>query len=110
MSFVNGTTACEQQCVCTPVCVGVSLGYLLLHWDDFNPMGVDVGEQNFGTPLDHVDEFLDALPATLALPVHLIQEQRLQQPLPQMLPSQHGHRLVWEPERERQRERERERE
>lgn len=60
-------------------------------------MSVDVGEEHLGSPLNHVDQLVDALPAALALPVRLVQEQRLEELLPQPPARQHRHRLLWEP-------------
>ncbi|TNN37343.1 hypothetical protein EYF80_052496 [Liparis tanakae] len=55
------------------------------------------GEEHRGPPLDHVDELVDARPAALALPVRLVQEQRLEELLPQPLVLQHRHRRLREP-------------
>ena len=68
-----------------------------VHCDDFDPVCVDVGEQDLGPPLDDVDQLVDALPAALALPVRLVQEQRLEESFPQPPAPQHRHRLLREP-------------
>lgn len=70
-----------------------------VHRDDFDPMSVDVGEEDAGPPLDHINQLVDALPAALALPVCLVQEQRLQQLLPQPPAPQHRHGLLRKPRR-----------
>lgn len=57
--------------------------FLDIHGHRFDPVGVDVGEENLGPLLDDVDELVDALPASLTLPVRLVQEQRLEELLPQ---------------------------
>lgn len=65
----------------------------------FNPMGIDVSEQDLGSSLNYVNEFFNALPAALTVPVLLVQEQRLQELFSEMLRPQHGHTLIWKPER-----------
>lgn len=52
-------------------------------------MGIDVGEESLCPSLDHINQLVDALPATLALPVCLVQEQRLEELLPQPHALQH---------------------
>lgn len=52
-------------------------------------MSVDVGEENLGPPLDNIDQLVNALPAALALPIGLVQEQRLQELLPKPHAPQH---------------------
>lgn len=59
-------------------------------------MSVDVGEEDLRPPLNYIDELVDALPAALALPVCPVQEQRLEELLPQPLVLQHQHRLLWQ--------------
>lgn len=56
----------------------------LAHGDDFDPVRVDVSEENFGSPLNDIDQLVDALPPSLALPVTLVQEQRLEELHPQL--------------------------
>lgn len=56
-----------------------------MHCGDFDPMSVDVGEEDLGPPLNYIDQLVDALPAALALPVCLVQEKRLEELLPQPL-------------------------
>lgn len=60
-------------------------------------MSVDVGEENLGPPLDNIDQLVNALPAALALPIGLVQEQRLQELLPKPHAPQHWHGLLWKP-------------
>lgn len=48
------------------------------------PTGVDVSQENLGPPLDDIDQRLNAQPASLALPVLLVQEERLQELHPQL--------------------------
>lgn len=62
----------------------------------FDPMSIDVGEEDLGSPLNYIDELVDAPPAALALPVRLVQEQRLEEPLPQSPVLQHQHGRLWE--------------
>lgn len=68
-----------------------------VHRHYFDPVRVDVGEEDFGSSLDDVDQLVDASPAALALPVRLVQEQRLEEFLPQPVAPQHRHRLLWKP-------------
>lgn len=68
-----------------------------IHGHRLDPVGVDVGEQDFDSLLDHVDELVDALPAALALPVRLVQEQRLEESLPQPHAAQNRHGLLRKP-------------
>ena len=60
-------------------------------------MCVDVSEEDLGPPLNYIDQLVDALPASLALPVCLIKKQRLKELLPQPFALQHRHRRLWEP-------------
>lgn len=60
-------------------------------------MSVDVSKEDTGSPLDDVDQLVDALSAALALPVRLVQEQRLEELLPQPPALQHRHGLLWKP-------------
>lgn len=69
----------------------------LVHGDDFDPVCVDVSEENFGSLLNDIDQLVDALPASLALPVTLVQEQGLEELHPQLWALQHRHRLLWKP-------------
>lgn len=68
-----------------------------IHRDDFDPVSVDVSEEDTGSPLDDIDQLVDALSAALALPVRLVQEQRLEELLPQPPALQHRHSLLWKP-------------
>lgn len=68
-----------------------------IHRDDFDPVSVDVSEEDTGSPLDDIDQLVDALSAALALPVRLVQEQRLEELLPQPPALQHQHSLLWKP-------------
>lgn len=52
-------------------------------------MSVDVGKEDLGSPLNDINQLVDALPAALALPVCLVQEQRLEEFLPQSHALQH---------------------
>lgn len=69
-----------------------------LHCSDFDPMSIDVGKENLSPSLDDINQLVDALPTTLALPVCLVQEQRLEELLPQPHALQHWHCLLWKPE------------
>lgn len=60
-------------------------------------MRVDVGEENLGSFLDDINQLVDARPASLAFPVQLIQEERLQEFLPQLPAPQHRHGLLRKP-------------
>lgn len=68
-----------------------------VHGHRLDPVGVDVGEQDFDSLLNDVDELVDALPAALALPVSLVQEQRLEESLPQPHAGQNRHGLLRKP-------------
>lgn len=52
-------------------------------------MSIDVGDENRGSLLDDIDQLVDALSASLALPVILVQEQRLEELLSQLRALQH---------------------
>lgn len=65
-----------------------------IHRDDLNPVSVDVSEEDLRPPLDDVDQLVDTLSATLALPVRLVQEQRLQELLPEPSAAQHRQRQL----------------
>lgn len=67
------------------------------HRYDFDPAGIDVGEEDLCSPLDDIDQLVDALTTPLAVPVCLIQEQRLEEFLPQLPGPQHRHSLLWKP-------------
>lgn len=60
-------------------------------------MRVDVSEEDFGPPLNDIDQSVNALPAPLALPVSLVQEERLEEPHPQLWALEHWHRLLRKP-------------
>lgn len=68
-----------------------------IHGHRLDPVGVDVGEQDFDSLLNDVNELVDALPAALALPVRLVEEQRLEEPLPQPHAGQNRHGLLRKP-------------
>lgn len=65
--------------------------------DHFDPMSIDVGEENFGSSLNNINQLVDALPTALALPVRLVQEQRLEEFFPQPPALQHWYCLIWKP-------------
>lgn len=70
----------------------------LVHRQHFDAMRVDVGDKDSGSLLHHVNELLDAWPSSLTLPVNLIQEERLEELLAQVLALQHRNGRVWKPE------------
>lgn len=43
-----------------------------IHRYYFNPMGINVSEQDFGSSFNYINEFFNASTTTLALPVLLI--------------------------------------
>ncbi len=61
----------------------------------FNPMSINVREQDFDSSLNYVNEFFNALTATQTVPVLLVEKQRLQELFPETLRPQHWHRLIW---------------
>ncbi len=67
----------------------------IVHRYYFNPMSINVREQDFGSSLNYVNEFFNALTATLTVPVLLVEKQRLQELFPETLRPQHWHRVIW---------------
>lgn len=66
-----------------------------VHRNYFNPMSINVREQDFDSSLNYVNEFFNALTATQTVPVLLVEKQRLQELFPETLRPQHWHRLIW---------------
>lgn len=52
-------------------------------------MSINVREQDFGSSLNYINEFFNALTATLTVPVLLVEKQRLQELFPETLRPQH---------------------
>lgn len=67
----------------------------IVHRYYFNPMSINVREQDFGSSLNYINEFFNALTATLTVPVLLVEKQRLQELFPETLRPQHWHRVIW---------------
>lgn len=67
------------------------------HGDDFDAVGIDVGKKNPHPPLNDIDQLVDAVSAALTFPVCLVQEERLEEFLPQLSAPQHWHCLLWKP-------------
>lgn len=58
-------------------------------------MSIDVGQEDLGSSFNNINQLVDAMSATLAFPIPLIQEQRLKKFLSQLPAPQHRHCLLW---------------
>lgn len=55
---------------------------LFIHRQYFGPMGIDVGEKDFGSLFYYIDKLFNSLSTPLTLPINFIEKQRLKEFLP----------------------------